>query len=256
MRHRRLTRAELAAEVGISKPTVGESVRRLAEAGLVADTGERTVGGRGRGRGCGRVGSYYALADAGVALVLSIAPDEPFSIRCPLSLVSGRRSRHLRPTDHDISALTAIAAPCWAVRSPWWPVRSVATQPGRRAGRVGASSAAPIPDGCRLRGKDDVGWLARSVAALEWSAGGAAFLLHGRACGYWAWRDNQRRVRGRVLRAASGIRRSRDRGCGRAAGCVDPRAWLWHRPDPASACGAWAPGNRGGRLPGHACPQP
>ena len=41
MQHRRLTRAELAAETGISKPTVGESVRRLTEAGLVADTGER-----------------------------------------------------------------------------------------------------------------------------------------------------------------------------------------------------------------------
>jgi predicted NBD/HSP70 family sugar kinase len=71
MRRRRLTRAELAAETGISKPTVGESVRRLTEAGLVADTGERTLGGRGRGR----VGSYYALADVGVALALSIAPD-------------------------------------------------------------------------------------------------------------------------------------------------------------------------------------
>jgi predicted NBD/HSP70 family sugar kinase len=71
MQHRRLTRAELAAEIGISKPTVGESVRRLTEAGLVADTGERTVGGRGRGR----VGSYYALADVGAALVLSIAPE-------------------------------------------------------------------------------------------------------------------------------------------------------------------------------------
>ena len=71
MQHRRLTRAELAAGTGISKPTVGESVRRLTEAGLVADTGERTLGGRGRGR----VGSYYALADVGVALALSIAPE-------------------------------------------------------------------------------------------------------------------------------------------------------------------------------------
>ncbi len=71
MQHRRLTRAGLAAETGISKPTVGESVRRLTEAGLVADTGERTLGGRGRGR----VGSYYALAGVGVALALSIAPE-------------------------------------------------------------------------------------------------------------------------------------------------------------------------------------
>lgn len=72
MRNRRLTRAELAAETGISKPSVGESVRRLTETGLVADTGERTPGGRGRGR----VGSYYALAeDTGGALAVSIAPD-------------------------------------------------------------------------------------------------------------------------------------------------------------------------------------
>jgi predicted NBD/HSP70 family sugar kinase len=72
MRSPRLTRAELAAETGISKPTVGESVRRLAGAGLVADTGQRTAGGRGRGR----VGSYYALAGrTGVALAVSIAPE-------------------------------------------------------------------------------------------------------------------------------------------------------------------------------------
>ncbi|MEU5908224.1 ROK family transcriptional regulator [Micromonospora sp. NPDC047467] len=72
MRERRLTRADLAARSGLSKPTVGESVRRLTEAGLVVDTGERTPGGRGMGR----VGSYYALADtAGTALSISIAPD-------------------------------------------------------------------------------------------------------------------------------------------------------------------------------------
>src|ERR1700754_4747038 len=72
MQHRRLTRAELAAEIGISKPTAGESVRRLTERGLVADTGERTQGGRGRGR----VGSYYALSPAvGVALAITIAPE-------------------------------------------------------------------------------------------------------------------------------------------------------------------------------------
>jgi predicted NBD/HSP70 family sugar kinase len=72
MRHRRLTRAELAVEIGISKPTAGESVRRLTERGLVADTGERTPGGRGRGR----VGSYYALTPSvGAALAVTIAPE-------------------------------------------------------------------------------------------------------------------------------------------------------------------------------------
>ena len=72
MRHPRLTRAELATTVDISKPTAGESVRRLAERGLVVDTGERTPGGRGRGR----VGSYYALSpDVGTALAVDIAPE-------------------------------------------------------------------------------------------------------------------------------------------------------------------------------------
>ncbi len=49
----RQTRAELATATGISKPTVGESVRRLVAAGVVVDTGERTTGR-------GRVGTYYA----------------------------------------------------------------------------------------------------------------------------------------------------------------------------------------------------
>src|SRR5689334_13065727 len=69
MQQRRLTRAELAARTGISKPTVSESVRRLCAAGLVADTGERTTGR-------GRVGSYYALTrEVGCAVVLSVAPE-------------------------------------------------------------------------------------------------------------------------------------------------------------------------------------
>jgi predicted NBD/HSP70 family sugar kinase len=72
MRHPRLTRAELATVADISKPTAGESVRRLTEAGLVVDTGERTPGGRGRGR----VGSYYALAPGiGTALAVDISPE-------------------------------------------------------------------------------------------------------------------------------------------------------------------------------------
>ena len=69
IRHRRLTRAELAVTAGISKPTASESVRRLAEVGLLSDTGQRTSGR-------GRVGSYYALVeDVGTALVVSVAPE-------------------------------------------------------------------------------------------------------------------------------------------------------------------------------------
>ncbi|WP_409465269.1 ROK family protein [Amycolatopsis sp. GA6-003] len=66
---RQLTRAQIAVRTGISKPAVGDSVARLAEAGLLRDTGERTTGR-------GRVGTYYALADdLGTALVVSIAHD-------------------------------------------------------------------------------------------------------------------------------------------------------------------------------------
>src|SRR5215210_3505649 len=65
----RLTRAELSVRTGLSKPTASESVRRLTEAGLLRDTGERTTGR-------GRVGSYYALSEAlGSAVVAGIAPE-------------------------------------------------------------------------------------------------------------------------------------------------------------------------------------
>src|SRR4051795_7997382 len=68
MEQRRATRAEIASATGLSKPTVSESVRRLEEAGAVVDTGERTTGR-------GRVGTYYALAPSGHALVVSVAPE-------------------------------------------------------------------------------------------------------------------------------------------------------------------------------------
>jgi len=65
----RLTRAELALATGLSKPTAAEAIRRLEEAGLVRDTGERTSGRGG-------VGTYYALSDrVGVALAVDVAPD-------------------------------------------------------------------------------------------------------------------------------------------------------------------------------------
>src|SRR3954465_6608879 len=96
IQHRRLTRAELAAEIGISKPTAGESVRRLTDRGLVADTGERTTGGRGRGR----VGSYYALAPTvGGALAATIGP-EGIAAECLAGCGDGIASatRHTEPS--------------------------------------------------------------------------------------------------------------------------------------------------------------
>ncbi|XVV15684.1 ROK family transcriptional regulator [Actinoplanes sp. CA-131856] len=105
MRHRRLTRAELATEIGISKPTAGESVRRLTERGLVADTGERTPGGRGRGR----VGSYYALSPAvGVALAVTIAP-EGVVAEC-VDIYGDTVSRAVHPADPADLAATLTTA--------------------------------------------------------------------------------------------------------------------------------------------------
>jgi predicted NBD/HSP70 family sugar kinase/biotin operon repressor len=63
-----MTRAEIAARTGISKPTISESMRRLEDAGLVVTSGHE-VGKRGR------AGTYFALrADVGVALAVSAGP--------------------------------------------------------------------------------------------------------------------------------------------------------------------------------------
>ncbi|HMM96097.1 ROK family transcriptional regulator [Phycicoccus sp.] len=76
-----LTRAQIATRSGLSKPTVGESVRRLLEVGALRDTGERT-GGRGR------AGTLYALAeDTGVALAVGVGPD---GVRAEVVDVHGR----------------------------------------------------------------------------------------------------------------------------------------------------------------------
>jgi predicted NBD/HSP70 family sugar kinase len=111
MQHRRLTRAELAAEIGISKPTAVESVRRLTEAGLVVDTGERTPGGRGRGR----VGSYYALAaDIGAALAVSVAPEGIVADCVDVYGVTVARAQRsvdrLARSEHVATALAAAVA--------------------------------------------------------------------------------------------------------------------------------------------------
>ncbi|MFI5891225.1 ROK family transcriptional regulator [Actinoplanes sp. NPDC051513] len=120
MRRPRLTRAELAAEIGISKPTAGESVRRLTERGLVADTGERTPGGRGRGR----VGSYYALTpEVGVALAVTIAPAgvtaETIDVYGDTTARAVRRiDRPARPSQVAAALRDAAAEVCAAAGRP------------------------------------------------------------------------------------------------------------------------------------------
>ncbi|WP_067510387.1 ROK family transcriptional regulator [Actinoplanes sp. TFC3] len=143
MQHRRLTRAELAAHTGISKPTAGESVRRLSAAGLLADTGERTPGGRGKGR----VGSYYALTpDAGTALAVSIGPSGAVAEQVDAyGDTVARARRPLRtPTEPEAVAaalheLTALAGPL-----PRLAVVSAADPVDRRTGRLRKMPDAPF----------------------------------------------------------------------------------------------------------------
>jgi predicted NBD/HSP70 family sugar kinase len=124
----RLTRAELAVLTGLSKPTVGEAVRRLELAGLVRDTGERTSGRGG-------VGTYYALAaDVGLALAVSIAP-QGVAVEV-LNAAGGVTGRVVEPVRRPArpEAVTAVLS------------RAAQTALGDRRARVAAVSAADPVD--------------------------------------------------------------------------------------------------------------
>src|SRR3954447_20119968 len=117
MDERRLTRAELALRTGISKPTVSESVRRLSDAGLVRDTGERTTGRGG-------VGTYYALAELGSALVVSIAPEGVVAERVDVhGEVRAREVARVRRPARPDDVTTALSAAIAAVAEAAPPVR-------------------------------------------------------------------------------------------------------------------------------------
>src|SRR5580704_9284834 len=117
MEEPRLTRADLASRTGLSKPTAAESVRRLNEARLVFDTGERTTGR-------GRVGTYYALSDSiGCALVISIAPDgivaETVDCRgTRIGRVEGRVRRPVVRAQVTKSLISAATGAVDSVRAP------------------------------------------------------------------------------------------------------------------------------------------
>ncbi|WP_428950188.1 ROK family transcriptional regulator [Streptomyces sp. cg35] len=105
MSEARLTRAEIAARTGISKPTISDSVQRIGAAGLVVDTGERTTGR-------GRVGSYYALAPGlGTALVAGITQHRvTVEAVDALGRVQAREAVGLGPGAGPEAAADALAA--------------------------------------------------------------------------------------------------------------------------------------------------
>lgn len=64
-----LTRSEIAARTGISKPTISESVRRLSETGVLAEAGAQAARR-------GPAGTLYALGPGiGSAIAVSAGPD-------------------------------------------------------------------------------------------------------------------------------------------------------------------------------------
>ncbi|RJK94736.1 ROK family transcriptional regulator [Vallicoccus soli] len=176
----RLTRAEVAVRTQLSKPTAGESVRRLTAAGLLRDTGERT-------RGRGRVGTYYALSDGlGTAAAISIAPQgvvaELLDVR---GTVLGRAEEELqRPARPDEVAERLRAAVRRLGEGAPGPLRlavvSAADPVERASGRlvhlpdapflVGelspADVLAPLVDGPVLV-DNDVNWAARAERAAD-----------------------------------------------------------------------------------------
>lgn len=175
MTRRRVTRAELAVETGLSKPTASDSVRRLTDAGLLADTGERTTGR-------GRVGTYYSLAgDVGVALVLDIAPDAVTGE--VVDAFGDVVEQAAVPVDHAPSAALTTLATDLAERAPG-PVRtavvSVADPVDRRTGAVvslpdspflvgelaAAELLAPVVRG-PVTVDNDVNWAAGTVTGLR-----------------------------------------------------------------------------------------
>ncbi len=129
MEHPRLTRAELAARTGISKPTVSESVRRLSATGLVADTGERTTGR-------GRIGSYYGLTeDTGCALVVDVAPG---------GIVAEAVDAHGRVLARTSDPVGRPARPDEVARTLRAAARGVAERARRRVRLAVVSAADPV----------------------------------------------------------------------------------------------------------------
>jgi predicted NBD/HSP70 family sugar kinase len=120
----RVTRAELAAATGFSKPTVSESVRRLTDGGLLVATGPQETGRRGR------VGTFYELG-AAAGWVLAVEVDQSGVQSWSADLAGRVRHRHERPpgvagdTGALVDALRAVVTSALA-EAAVSPLRAVA----------------------------------------------------------------------------------------------------------------------------------
>ena len=86
-----LTRAEIAARTGISKPTISESMRRLEQAGVVTEAGVNS-----RVAAAGRACSTRLRSDLGCALAISAGPDGL------IAEVRDVRGRLQRRVEHEV----------------------------------------------------------------------------------------------------------------------------------------------------------
>ncbi len=174
----RLTRAELAVLTGLSKPTVGEAVRRLESAALVRDTGERTTGRGG-------VGTYYALAgDVGLALAVSIAPPgvavevlnaaggvtgrviEPVRRPATVAAVSGVLAQAARGALGDRRARVAAVSAANPVDKATGELVHLPGAPFLLGAMSPAATLAPLVDGPVVV-DNDVNWAARAEQAAR-----------------------------------------------------------------------------------------
>jgi predicted NBD/HSP70 family sugar kinase len=91
--HGQLTRAELRALTGLSKPTISEAVRRLAEADLVVGAGHET------GRPGPNAEVYAVNPDAAYAVAMSVRDSAPSLTASLHDLRGAQRARLAVPVD-------------------------------------------------------------------------------------------------------------------------------------------------------------
>ena len=174
--HGRVTRVDLADRTGISRPTISESVRRLEAAGLLAATGARETGQRGR------VATYYELgADTGHVIALEL---NQFGVHAVAYDLRQTELAERRAEPGDIADLVDVVRTTIAGLKAPGPLRAVAVSvanpvdPATR--EVIPLPGSPFPEGfVRLDGvveatlvmDNDVNWAAlaerRAGAAKE-----------------------------------------------------------------------------------------
>jgi predicted NBD/HSP70 family sugar kinase len=146
----RVTRAQVAVDTGLSKPTVSSAFTRLEEGGLIAPAGART-GLRGR------VATYYELAPtAGWVLAVDVDPDGVRTRSCDLAGTTFDEHLH-PPVEHgDAAAMVrriraAVRRSVRVGEAEHGPVRavtmSVANAVDPATGRILALPEAPFAEG-------------------------------------------------------------------------------------------------------------